>query len=96
MSAIKPGCLCLLRNLKGPLAHWNGWVVTAVRFKPAAASVDLRVMAVVIDDVWEIAAPWMPPEATWQFHARHLLPICDPDADLSMEDELEELVLEEL
>lgn len=78
---IKPGCLCLLRNLPAP-KEWNGRVVTAVRFKPGSGTIDLATLSKVVCDVWEVRGPWMTPGSTWQFHPRHLVPISDPDADV--------------
>lgn len=84
---IKPGCLCLLKNLLVPRG-WNGRVVIAVRFKPGASTVNISTLSLVVEDVWEIAAPWIANGAHWQFHSRHLVPISDPDAD---EDEIFEV-----
>ncbi len=88
---IKPGCICLLRNLPAPM-EWNGRTVTAVRFNPAAFCMDWNGRQVVAA-VWVIAAPWMPltySGGNWQVFPAHLVPLSDPDLSETLEDRLRE------
>lgn len=82
-AAIRPGTLCLLMGTMNP--EINGRIVTAVRYVPH--DLFMTPSGLVYSDAWEVAAPWI--DATMPNHARpsHLIPLNDPDADLSADAE---------